>query len=131
MSAYSGVRIVDFSQGLAGPMATMLMGDFEAEVVKIEPPQGDRLKDHPGYLTFNRNKQVMSLDLEDPEDLARAKALIALADVAVFDHAPGGLERLGLDAATLTAAHPPWSMSGCRPMGPRALGASFRRITAC
>ncbi len=106
MSAYSGVRIVDFSQGLAGPMAAMLMGDFEAEVVKIEPPQGDRLKDHPGYLTFNRNKQVMSLDLADPSDLARAKALIALADVAIFDHAPGGLERLGLDAATLTAVHP-------------------------
>ncbi len=87
-------------------MAAMLMGDFEADVVKIESPRGDRLKDHPGYLTFNRNKQVMTLDLEAPQDLARAKALIALADVAVFDHAPGALERLGLDAATLSAAHP-------------------------
>jgi crotonobetainyl-CoA:carnitine CoA-transferase CaiB-like acyl-CoA transferase len=106
LSAYDGVRILDFSQGLAGPMAAMLMGDFEADVVKIEPVQGDRLKDHPGYLTFNRNKRVMTLDLERPEDLARAKALIALADVAVFDHPPGVLERLGLDAATLTAAHP-------------------------
>jgi crotonobetainyl-CoA:carnitine CoA-transferase CaiB-like acyl-CoA transferase len=106
LSAYSGVRIVDFSQGVAGPMAAMLMGDFEADVVKIEPPRGDRLKDHPGYLTFNRNKQVTALDLEDAEDLARAKALIALADVAVFDHAPGVLERLGLDAATLNTAHP-------------------------
>ena len=106
LSAYDGVRILDFSQGLAGPMAAMLMADFEAEVIKIEPLQGDRLKDHPGYLTFNRNKRIMNLDLERPEDLARAKALIALADVAVFDHAPGGLERLGLDAATQTAAHP-------------------------
>ena len=77
LSAYDGVRILDFSQGLAGPMAAMLMGDFEADVVKIEPPQGDRLKDHPGYLTFNRNKRIMNLDLERPEDLARAKSLIA------------------------------------------------------
>ena len=106
MSAYNGVRILDFSQGVAGPMAAMLMGDFEAEVVKVEPPKGDRLKDHPGYLTFNRNKDVLTLDLEQADDLARAKALIALADIALFDQAPGVLERLGLDAATLTADHP-------------------------
>jgi len=106
MSAYRGVRIADFSQGLAGPMAAMLLGDFEAEVVKIEPPGGDRLKDHPGYLAWNRNKQVLTLDLETPEGLTAAKALIAGADVALFDHAPGRLEALGLDGATLTAAHP-------------------------
>ncbi len=106
MSAYDGVRILDFSQGVAGPMAAMLMGDFAAEVVKIEPPHGDRIKHQPGYLTFNRNKSVISLDLETPEGLTRAKALVALADIALFDHAPGVLERLGLDAASLTAAHP-------------------------
>jgi crotonobetainyl-CoA:carnitine CoA-transferase CaiB-like acyl-CoA transferase len=97
---------LDFSQGVAGPMASMLMGDFEAEVVKIESPAGDRIRDQPGYLTFNRNKQVMRLDLGESVDLARAKALIALADVAIFDHAPGVLEPLGLDAETLTQAHP-------------------------
>ncbi|MBL8771947.1 MAG: CoA transferase [Phenylobacterium sp.] len=106
MSAYKGVRIADFSQGVAGPMAAMLLGDFEAEVVKVEPPGGDRWRDHPGYLAFNRNKQVATLDLETPAGLAQAKALIAGADVALFDHAPGRLEALGLDAATLTAAHP-------------------------
>jgi crotonobetainyl-CoA:carnitine CoA-transferase CaiB-like acyl-CoA transferase len=106
MSAYRDVRIVDFSQGLAGPMASMLLGDFEAEVVKIEPPEGDRMADDPGYVTWNRNKQILTLDLEQAGDLARARELIACADVAVFDHAPGELERLGLDGATLTAAHP-------------------------
>jgi crotonobetainyl-CoA:carnitine CoA-transferase CaiB-like acyl-CoA transferase len=106
VSAYRGVRIVDFSQGVAGPMAAMLLGDFEAEVVKVEPPGGDRMKDHPGYLAFNRNKQVVSLDLETADGLAAAHALIAGADVAIFDLAPGELERLGLDGATLTAAHP-------------------------
>jgi len=106
MSAYRGVRIADFSQGVAGPMAAMLLGDFEAEVVKVEPPGGDRLKDHPGYLAWNRNKQVVTLDLETAEGLAAAKALIAGADVALFDHAPGKLEALGLDGPTLTTAHP-------------------------
>jgi crotonobetainyl-CoA:carnitine CoA-transferase CaiB-like acyl-CoA transferase len=106
MSAYRGVRIVDFSQGVAGPMAAMLLGDFEAEVVKVEPPGGDRLKDRPGYLAFNRNKRVVELDLDAAEGLAAAKTLIAGADVAIFDAAPGRLEALGLDGATLTAAHP-------------------------
>jgi crotonobetainyl-CoA:carnitine CoA-transferase CaiB-like acyl-CoA transferase len=106
MSAYRGLRIVDFSQGVAGPMAAMLLGDFEAGVVKVEPPGGDRLKDHPGYLAWNRNKQVVTLDLETAEGLAAAKALIAGADVALFDAAPGRLEALGLDGPTLGAAHP-------------------------
>ena len=87
-------------------MAAMLLGDFDAEVVKVEPYGGDRIKDQPGYLTFNRNKQVMRLDLDEPGDLERARGLIGLADVVIFDHAPGVLEGLGLDAETLTKAHP-------------------------
>ena len=106
MSAFQGLRVLDFSQGVAGPMASMLLGDFEAEVVKIESPAGDRAKDHPGYHAYNRNKQVKTIDLETDAGLAEANALIALADVAVFDHAPGVLERLGLDAETMTAVHP-------------------------
>jgi crotonobetainyl-CoA:carnitine CoA-transferase CaiB-like acyl-CoA transferase len=106
VSAYRGVRIADFSQGVAGPMAAMLLGDFEAEVVKVEPPGGDRLRDHPGYLAWNRNKQVVTLDLDAPPGLAAAGALIAGADVAIFDAAPGRLEALGLDGATLTKMHP-------------------------
>jgi crotonobetainyl-CoA:carnitine CoA-transferase CaiB-like acyl-CoA transferase len=106
LSAYDGVRIVDFSQGVAGPMAAMLLGDFHADVIKVEPRDGDRIADQPGYLVFNRNKRVLRLDLEQPGDLVRAKALIAKADVAIFDAAPGALEALGLDAASLTAVHP-------------------------
>lgn len=106
MTAYLGVRVADFSQGVAGPMAAMLLGDYAAEIVKIEPPGGDRYKDHPGYLAFNRNKQVLTLDLSAPAELKIAKQLIAGADVAMFDHAPGVLAPLGLDAETLTAAHP-------------------------
>ena len=106
MTAYQGVRIADFSQGMVGPMAAMLLGDFAAEVVKVEPPGGDRLADHPGYLAWNRNKQVVTLDLEAADGMAAARALIAGADVALFDFGPTRLKALGLDAATLTAAHP-------------------------
>jgi len=120
MSAYRGVRIADFSQGIAGPMAAMLLGDFEAEVVKVEPPGGDRLRDHPGYQVFNRNKQVTTLDLDTADGLAAARRLIAGADVALFSEAPGRLETLGLDAQTLTALHaglvhawmPPYGVRG-------------------
>jgi crotonobetainyl-CoA:carnitine CoA-transferase CaiB-like acyl-CoA transferase len=106
MSAYRGLRVVDFSQGVAGPMAAMLLGDLEAEVVKAEPAGGDRLRDHPGYLAWNRNKQVLEVDLASAPGIAAARDLIAGADVAIFDHAPGRLEILGLDGAALTAAHP-------------------------
>ena len=102
MSAYQGLRVLDFSQGVAGPMATMLLGDFGAEVIKVEPPGGDRLKAHPGYHAWNRNKGVLTAELRDPT----IKALIEQADVVVFDNAPGQLEALGLDAETLTAQHP-------------------------
>jgi crotonobetainyl-CoA:carnitine CoA-transferase CaiB-like acyl-CoA transferase len=117
VSAYQGVRVVDFSQGIAGPMAAMLLGDFGAEVVKVEPPDGERLKAHPGYHAFNRNKQVLTLDL--PRDLAVARALIAGADVAVFDHAPGGLEALGLDGNALTQRHPQLVHAWMPPYGTR------------
>ncbi len=86
-------------------MAAMFLGDFEAEVVKVEPPGGERAKDHPGYHAFNRNKQVLTLDLETADGLGAARALIAGADVALFSDAPGRLEALGLDAATLTSEH--------------------------
>lgn len=106
MSAYRGVRIADFTQGLAGPMAAMLLGDLEAEVVKVEPPGGDRLTNHPGYLAWNRNKQVLTLDLASDDGAEAARRLIAGADVALFDHAPSRLAAMGLDGPALTAAHP-------------------------
>jgi len=87
-------------------MATMLLADFGAEVIKVEPPEGDRLRDAPGYLTWNRGKVRAVLDIQAPEGLSALKDLIAGADVAVFDHAPGRLEALGLDGAGLTGLHP-------------------------
>ncbi len=117
---FEGIRIIDFSEGIAGPLATMLLADFGAEVIKVEPPRGDRMKHHPGYLCWNRNKQRLVLDLQRYDDLSFAKNLLATADVAVLDCAPGEAERSGLDAVTLRAANPallhawfpPYSPSG-------------------
>jgi crotonobetainyl-CoA:carnitine CoA-transferase CaiB-like acyl-CoA transferase len=100
------VRIVDFTQGVAGPMAAMILGDLGADVVKVEPPGGDRLRSAPGWLAFNRNKQVLTLDLATAGGMAEAMTLIAGADVAIFDHAPSRLAALGLGADRLTAACP-------------------------
>jgi crotonobetainyl-CoA:carnitine CoA-transferase CaiB-like acyl-CoA transferase len=105
-TAFEGIRVLDFTQGIAGPMACMHLADFGAEVIKVEPPAGDRMKDHPGYLCWNRNKQVVTLDFTRYEGLAQAKALLATADVAVFDWLPGELERRGLDAVSLRTRNP-------------------------
>jgi crotonobetainyl-CoA:carnitine CoA-transferase CaiB-like acyl-CoA transferase len=91
---------------MAGPMAAMFLGDFEAEVIKVEPPGGERGRDHPGYHAFNRNKQVLTLDLDTPAGLDAARGLVAGADVALFSDPPGRLEALGLDAGVLTKQHP-------------------------
>ncbi|MEZ4491819.1 MAG: CoA transferase [Dehalococcoidia bacterium] len=60
--AFEGVRIVDCTQGVAGPMATMILADHGADVVKVESPGGDRLQDHPGYITWSRNKRLVTID---------------------------------------------------------------------
>ncbi len=104
--AFDGVRVLDFTQGIAGPMACMILADHGAEVVKVEPPGGDKLKNHPGYITWNRNKSVVALDLASYGGLRAAKDLLATAGAAVFDHHPGELERLGLDSAALCATNP-------------------------
>jgi len=118
--AFAGIRVLDFTQGIGGPIASMLLADFGAEVVKVEPPTGDRAKNLPGYLCWNRNKQRVILDLHRASDLKVTRDLLATADVAVFDWAPGELERIGLDAVSVRARYPaivhawlpPYSPSG-------------------
>jgi crotonobetainyl-CoA:carnitine CoA-transferase CaiB-like acyl-CoA transferase len=104
MSAFDGIRVLDCSQGLSGPMAAMLLADFGAEVLKVEPPQGDRARDAPGAVAWNRNKHRLSLDLTT--ERGRFDELLAGADVVVLDHGPTALARLGLQADALMAANP-------------------------
>ena len=106
LSPLSGVLVADFSRVLAGPFATMTLGDLGAEIVKVERPEGDDTRawgppfvgdDSTYYLGVNRNKRSVALDLTDPDDLAAARELARRADVLVENFKPGGLARYGLD----------------------------------
>lgn len=115
--ALSGLRILDFSRVLAGPFATMVLGDLGAEVTKVERPgTGDDTRawgppyDAQGRATYfdavNRNKRSIAIDFADPADLASIRALAADADVVVENFRPGLLDGLGLGYAKLSAPHP-------------------------
>jgi len=100
-----GIRVADFSNNLAGPYAAMLLGDLGADVIKVERPQGgDDSRAQPPfwngesvvYLTVNRNKRSIALDLKDETDVANARRLAETADVVVQSFRPGVMDRLGL-----------------------------------
>ena len=101
----SGLRVLDVSHNLAGPLTAMHLGDLGAEVIKVERPSGDewreheRVPGHPGrsrhYLQANRNKRAVCLDLAAPEARGVMRELIARADVLVTNMRPGVAERLG------------------------------------
>ncbi|KZB85357.1 CaiB/BaiF CoA transferase family protein [Amycolatopsis regifaucium] len=116
-TALGPLRVLDFSRVLAGPFATMLLADFGAKVVKVERPgTGDDTRswgppyDAAGQATYfqsvNRNKTSAALDLGDPADLAKARALALAADVVVENFRPGVMDRLGLGPDALRAANP-------------------------
>ena len=116
MNALDGIVVADFSRVLAGPYATMLLGDLGAEVVKVERPgSGDdtrswgppwRGEQSTYFASVNRNKSSVTLDLSDPDDLARARALAERADVLVENFKPGAFDRLGLGYQSLSEANP-------------------------
>ena len=111
-----GVRIVDFTRVLAGPLSTMLLGDLGAEVIKIERPgHGDDTRDWgirigqtetTYYYAFNRNKRSVVLDLSDQDDLQIARRMIEDADAVIENLRPGVMERLGLGYEQLKALNP-------------------------
>jgi crotonobetainyl-CoA:carnitine CoA-transferase CaiB-like acyl-CoA transferase len=110
-----GLLVADFARVLAGPYATMLLGDLGATVIKVESPAGDDTRtwlppEHDGvstyYLGVNRNKRSVTLDLADADDRAAAQELAARADVFVENFKPGGLRRFGLDYASVRGRNP-------------------------
>jgi crotonobetainyl-CoA:carnitine CoA-transferase CaiB-like acyl-CoA transferase len=115
--ALEDLVIVDFSRVLAGPLATMVLADLGATVVKVERPDGgdetrtwgppfDEHGDATYFQAVNRNKASEAIDLTTPAGVARARALVADADVVIENFRPGVMERLGLDWPTLAAADP-------------------------
>lgn len=105
-AALEGIRVLDLSWGIAGPMTAMLLGDHGAQVTKIEPPGGDPFRSQLGYRVWQRGKKSAIFDLKDPQDLKSFLALAAHADVLVESFSPGVTGRLGIDFATLSKANP-------------------------
>ena len=103
--ALDGIRVVDFGQYIAGPLAGMLLADQGADVIKVDPPGGPRWK-NPGNATWNRGKRSIVLDLKRADDLSTAQALIQTADVLIQNFRPGVMDRLGLGPAAMIKSNP-------------------------
>ena len=106
-----GIRVVEFTHMVMGPTCGMILADLGAEVIKVEPPGGDKTRTLPGlgigfFRSFNRNKKSVVVDIRSDAGRATAKELIAIAAVVVENFRPGLLASLGLDHASLAADFP-------------------------
>jgi len=131
MSALAGIRVLDFTSRLPGPLAGLMLAEAGAEVTKIEGPQGDPLASampnwpdaQRTYAELNRGKRILRLDLKDPHDRAQLVPLLNDCDVVLEGFRPGVMARLGLDYPTLAAQNPRLiycSLSGYGQSGPDA-----------
>ncbi|MGV3652736.1 MAG: CaiB/BaiF CoA transferase family protein [Noviherbaspirillum sp.] len=127
----SGVRVVEFCQIASGPFCGMLLADFGAEVVKVEPPEGDGLRQWPplregyseNFASLNRGKGSVCLNLKDPEQRDAARRLVLQADVVIENNRPGVMERLGLGWSWFAERKPSLvycSISAYGQSGPRS-----------
>jgi len=131
-SFLSGVKVLDLSHYISGPVASQILADMGAEVVKIEPPAGDGMlelgpRDADGapvfYASLNAGKSLRRLDLKSADGRSAMEGLLAAADVLIEGFRPGVMARLGLDYAALSARHPALiycSISGYGTEGPLA-----------
>ena len=107
----AGIRVVEFSQMVMGPSCGMILADLGADVIKVEPPQGDRTRFFKSvasgfFNTYSRNKRSVVIDTGTPEGQDTARRLIGTADVLIENFRPGLLKRFGLDYDALAPAHP-------------------------
>jgi crotonobetainyl-CoA:carnitine CoA-transferase CaiB-like acyl-CoA transferase len=111
----AGIRVVEVAIAVLGPLATQILGDMGAEVIKVEPPEGDPMRQigptrHQGmaayFLNVNRNKKSLVLDLKRPAAQDAMRRLAATSDVFVHNMRPGAATRLGIDYPAISAANP-------------------------
>jgi crotonobetainyl-CoA:carnitine CoA-transferase CaiB-like acyl-CoA transferase len=107
----SGLRVVEFTHMVMGPTCGMVLADMGAEVIKVEPIDGDRTRHLLGagagfFPMFNRNKKSIAIDLQKPEGAATARQLAGTADVVLENFKPGTMKKYGLDYASLSATNP-------------------------
>ena len=127
----SGIKIIDLSSVISGPVATVLLADQGADVIKVEAPQGDIVRRmglgknslSPAFVSANRGKRSICIDLKEPAGIAVVKKLIADADVFIQNFRPGAIERMGLSYDVLSVLNPRLlyvSVSGFGETGPYA-----------
>ena len=132
----AGVRVVEFCHVAAGPFCGMLLADFGAEVIKVEPPDGDAMRQWPpitegfseNFASINRGKRSIALDLKDPAARDHARELVLQADVLIENSRPGVMQRLGLGWDWFSARKPTLiycSISAFGQDGPRGAEGGF------
>ncbi len=131
-----GVKVVEFCQIAAGPFCGMLLADYGADVVKVEPPEGDAMRQWPpvsggyseNFASINRGKRSVALDLKDPQSRDFARALVLESDVVIENNRPGVMARLGLGWDWFGARKPALvycSISAFGQSGPRSAEGGF------
>jgi formyl-CoA transferase len=141
-TALDGLLVIDFTRVVAGPACTQILADFGAEVIKIENPDGgddtrhyehaDLAGESAAFVSLNRNKRSVALDLTKPEACAVARELIAQADVVVENFSAGVMKKYGLDYASVAPTNPRLvycSISAYGRQGPFASRPGFDPIT--
>ena len=108
---YEGIRIVEFTHMVMGPTCGMVLGDLGAEVIKVEPIDGDKTRDLVGsgagfFPMFNRNKKSIAVDMKSAEGIELVRKLVATADVVSENFKPQTMAKLGLDYETLKKTNP-------------------------
>src|SRR5262249_14320497 len=107
----AGIRVIEFSQMVMGPSCGLMLADLGADVIKVEPPKGDRPRYFKGpaagfFATYSRNKRSIALDTSTAEGLNIARRLIVNSDVLIENFRPGLLKRIGLDYEAVAALAP-------------------------
>ncbi|HYG54229.1 MAG TPA: CoA transferase [Burkholderiales bacterium] len=136
MTPLKGVRVAEFCQIAAGPFAGMLLADMGADVIKVESPEGDGMRNWPphnagyseNFASLNRNKRSVVFDLKNPQEKAHAKKLCLASDVVLENFRPGVMKRLGLGYEELAREKPGLvycSISAFGQEGPRAQEGGF------
>ncbi len=134
--ALKGLIVADFSQLAQGPWATQMLGDMGAEIIKMEPVKGDWMRHYAygnlypqgesiSFVSFNRNKRSIALDLKQEQGIGIAKAIIAKADILVENFRPGVMDRLGLGYEEMKSLNP--RLVYCSSSGYGASGPYLKR----
>jgi crotonobetainyl-CoA:carnitine CoA-transferase CaiB-like acyl-CoA transferase len=118
---FDGIRVIDLTQGMCGSMAGMILADYGAEVIRLEPPGGDPMWGDPAYLLWQRGKKSVAPDWDSSEGRAQVRRLVEGADIFIEGMRPGEAAALGLAYETLRASNPAlvyYSLTAFGEVGP-------------